>query len=80
VTEQLLTYGEAAAVLRCSPATVKRRVANGALAVFTDNGLRRIREDDLRRFVSERVEQRGAEDADACPAGCVLAPGARLWD
>jgi hypothetical protein len=61
-------------------ATIKRRVAAGALAVFRDNRLRRIREDDLRRFVSERVERRGAEDANACAAGRVLAPGARLWD
>jgi excisionase family DNA binding protein len=77
---RLLTYDEAADVLRCSQATVKRRVAEGALDAFADGRLRRIREDDLVRFVAERVVRRGGKPPKPGASGRALAPGARLWD
>jgi excisionase family DNA binding protein len=80
MSDRLLTFAEAAAEMGCSRATVKRRVAAGALAVFTDKRLRRIRESDLRRYIAERIDRRGAGATNACVSGRVLAPGARLWD
>ena len=76
---RLLTLAEAADALGCSVATVKRRIRSGSLPAFRDGRLVRIREDDLRRYVAERVA-RAAVAGSSLPAGVTLAPGARLWD
>jgi excisionase family DNA binding protein len=75
---RLLTQREAADELGCSVATVKRRIASGALPVFRDGRLVRVRGDDLTRYIAERVT-RGSSRAPVL-AGHVLAPGERLWD
>jgi excisionase family DNA binding protein len=77
---RLFTLAEAADELRCSLATVKRRVAAGELAVFHDGRLVRVREDDLQRYVAERVARRSSRAASVVVAGRTLARGARLWD
>jgi excisionase family DNA binding protein len=79
VIERLLTLGEAAQALGCSVATVKRRVRSGSLPAFRDGRLVRIREDDLRRYVCERVA-RATAAGPTVTAGSTLAPGKRLWD
>jgi excisionase family DNA binding protein len=79
----LLTYDEAAAELKCSRSTLKRRIAAGELPVFEDGGLRLIREADLRRYVLERTTRRvaGAAPRVAAAGGStVRPPGAKLWD
>lgn len=76
---RLLTLNEAAAELGCSVATIKRRVKAGALPVFTDGRLIRIRLDDLVRYIAERTATRTTSQRGA-PVGRVLAKGARLWD
>jgi excisionase family DNA binding protein len=80
VRERLLNYNEVAAVLGCSSATVKRRVATGSLPAFRDGRLRRIPEDALHRFILERVERHGPQRAGVAVATRILEPGARLWD
>ena len=75
---ELLTLRQAAQLLGCSIATVKRRIAAGSLPAFKDGGLVRVREDDLRRYVAERVARAAAGRPAA--TGSTLAPGARLWD
>jgi excisionase family DNA binding protein len=76
---ELLTLRQAAALLGCSTATVKRRISSGVLPAFRDGRLVRIREDDLRRYVAERVA-RMAGSQSAVSAGLALAPGTKLWD
>ena len=77
---RLLTLREVAVELRCSVATVKRRVRDGALPTYVDGRLVRVREDDLRRYVAERVCRRSRAGAPAVAAGRTLPKGARLWD
>jgi excisionase family DNA binding protein len=77
---RLLTQREVAEELRCSVATVKRRIRAGALPTYRDGHLVRIREDDLRRYVAERVSRRTATAEHAGVAGRSLPKGARLWD
>ena len=76
---ELLTLEEAAGRLGCSVSTVKRRVQDGALPAFIDGRLVRVREEDLRRFVLERVKRREARPVAAL-AGRALPSGGRLWD
>jgi len=78
VTE-LLKLEEAAGRLGCSVSTVKRRVHDGALPAFVDGRLVRVREEDLRRYVLERVKRREARPIGAL-AGRALPSGGRLWD
>lgn len=77
---RLLTLREAADELRCSVVTVKRRIHDGALPAYVDGGLVRVLEDDLRRYVAERVCRRSRANAPAVAAGRTLPRGARLWD
>jgi excisionase family DNA binding protein len=77
---QLLTLRDVAAELGCSVTTIKRRVREGALPVYVDGHLVRVREDDLRRYVAERVRRRARSSAPAVAAGRRLPKGARLWD
>jgi excisionase family DNA binding protein len=79
VSERLLSAAEVAELLGCSPTTVKRRLAEGALPVFRDARLVRVREGDLRRYIAERVQRR-APAAAAAQAGRELPAEARLWD
>lgn len=76
---RLLTLEEVAETLSCSVTTVKRRVSSGALPIFTDGGLVRVRDVDLRRYVGERIVRRAAGAAEA-PHGVRLRPGERLTD
>jgi excisionase family DNA binding protein len=80
VNERLLTLGEVASELRCSVATVKRRIRAGDLAAFTDGRLVRVREADLRRYIVERVARRLPRGRPMIGAGHDLPSGARLWD
>ena len=77
---RLLTLHETALELGCSLATVKRRVRDGELPTFADGRLVRVREDDLHRYVAERVARRTGTAPVAAAAGRTLAHGARLWD
>jgi excisionase family DNA binding protein len=76
-----MTIDETAAELKCSPSTVRRRIADGSLPAFTDGTrLVRVRETDLRRYITERVDRRRRATASVAPTGVRVAPGARLWD
>lgn len=76
---ELLTLAQVAERLGCSRATVRRRVGDGSLPTFRDGRIVRVREDDLRRFVVERVARTSSRSSSS-PAGVRLAAGARLWD
>jgi excisionase family DNA binding protein len=76
---RLLTLQDVAHELRCSVPTVKRRIRSGALPTYRDGRLVRVREDDLRRYVAERVCRR-SQTSDRAAAGRALGPGERLWD
>jgi excisionase family DNA binding protein len=78
---RLYTYGATAEELDCSVSTVRRRVRTGDLPVFADGGLRRIREDDLRRYIADHVRRRSMRPPTALAGpGRTLPRGARLWD
>lgn len=77
---RLLTLAEAADELRCSVATVRRRIQTGALPTYRDGRLVRIRDDDLRRYVVERVCRRVTAAELDRPGGRRLREGERLWD
>jgi excisionase family DNA binding protein len=77
VNERLLTLTETADLLGVSVATVKRRVRAGAVPVFRDGKIVRVRECDLRRYVTGRIETRRAPALLAI--GVDLHPGERLW-
>jgi len=77
----LLTYDEAAAELKCSRSTLKRRIAAGDLAVFEDGGLRLIREVELRRYVLERTKRRVSDRGRGVDVtGVEVAAGEKLWE
>lgn len=80
MARQLLTYSEAAGQLGCSVSTLRRRVGTGDLPAFVDGGLRRIRDDDLRRYIAERVRRCSSSQATIATPGRTLPKGARLWD
>jgi len=80
MTERLLTFEEAARELRCSLATVKRRVRAGELPVFRDGRIVRVRSTDLERFILERVRRTIVLSEDATFTGSPLPAGGRLWD
>ena len=77
---RLLTLNDVADELRCSKATVKRRVRTGLLPVVVDGGLVRVREEDLSRYVVERIERRFPDRSSSVPTGLSLPKGAKLWD
>lgn len=77
---RLLTFREVADQLGCSVSTVRRRICAGELLEFCDGGLHRVREDDLRRYVAERVCRRSPTAEHALAPGRALPKGARLWD
>src|SRR4051794_4911686 len=77
---RLLTLADVAGVLGCSLSTVRRRVREGALPRYADGRLVRVREDDLRRYVAERVCRRSSSTAPTLAPGRTLPKGARLWD
>ncbi len=77
---RLLTLNDVADELSCSVATVKRRVRTGLLPVVVDGGLRRVREDDLTRYLAERVVRRMPDRALAAATGRAVPKGGRLWD
>lgn len=80
MTTRLLKVTQAADVLGCSPRTLRRRIADGALPVFRDGGLIRVREVDLERYVAANVSSPALARAGARTSGVVLPGGARLWD
>ena len=55
MTGQLLTIQETAEMLRCSPRTVRRRIASGELPAFRDRALVRLRHDDVAGYIARRV-------------------------
>lgn len=59
MSEQLLPLAEAARLLACSERTIRRRIDCGALPVFRDGRILRIRERDLRAYIAARTS--GAE-------------------
>lgn len=75
---ELLTLPDVAARLSCSLATVKRRVRSGALPVYRDGRLVRVRELDLDRYIAEHVARRVPSSSRR--AGVTFALGERLWD
>ena len=75
----LLTLTEVADLLGCSVATVKRRLATGALPAFRDGRVIRVREDHLSRYIAERVQRQVGGEVPAT-RGRTLPPGTRLWD
>jgi excisionase family DNA binding protein len=80
LTARLLTLAEVADELGCSVPTVKRRVRAGALPIFRDGRLVRVREADLRRYVIERVDRRERRPVSVAAAGRAVPEGSRLWD
>ena len=50
---QLLTLTEACKVIGCSLKTLRRRIADGALAVIRDGRLIRIHPADLQRYIQQ---------------------------
>jgi excisionase family DNA binding protein len=77
---RLLVLEEVAGELGCSVATVRRRVRNGELPVYVDGRIVRVREDDLRRYIAERISRRVGAVTSAVPAGHTMPKGLRLWD
>ena len=77
---RLLTLNDVADELRCSKATVKRRVRTGLLPVVVDGALIRVREEDLSRYVAERIERRSPNRSPSAPTGLSLPKGTKLWD
>jgi len=76
----LLTVSEAAEALRLSERKVKRLVAAGAIASVTIDSARRIRLDDLRRYVDDLPGTGSFLDAVAykvAPASPSLGPAGR---
>jgi excisionase family DNA binding protein len=55
VNGRLLTLAETAIALGCSLDTVKRRVRSGAIPVFRDGRIVRVRESDLQSYVALHV-------------------------
>ena len=51
---RLLSLADTCAVLGCSMKTLRRRIAEGAIAVIRDGRLIRIHPDDLRRYIQQR--------------------------
>ena len=51
---RLLSLTDTCAVLGCSMKTLRRRIAEGAIAVIRDGRLIRIHPDDLRRYIQQR--------------------------
>jgi excisionase family DNA binding protein len=76
----VLTYAEAARELHCSISTLRRRIDGGALPAYVDGKLRGIREDDLHRYIAERVSRRSRSAAATIAPSRTLPKGARLWD
>jgi excisionase family DNA binding protein len=76
----LLTLEEVAGELRCSVPTVRRRIRAGALPTYRDGRLVRVREDDLRRYVAERVGRSSMAAAPAAPTGRTMRKGESLFD
>lgn len=58
----LMSVANAAAVLGCSPRTVRRRIAEGSLPAVTDHGRVVVRGDDLRKYIDD-LERVGAPPA-----------------
>lgn len=54
VTPQTLSYEDAAAFLRCSLSTVKRLISRGELHPVSVGGAKRLRVDDLNRYLDRR--------------------------
>jgi excisionase family DNA binding protein len=77
---RLLMLEEVADELGCSVATVKRRVRSGDLPVYVDGRIVRVREDDLRRYITERIRRRVDSATSWVAAGRPMAKGLRLWD
>jgi excisionase family DNA binding protein len=76
---RLLTLDEVATSLGCSLTSVKRRVATGALPVFRDGRLVRVREADLERYLAEHLV-RLQRIPTTTEAGRTAGPSERLWD
>jgi excisionase family DNA binding protein len=80
MSRMLLTLGEAAERLGCSTTTVRRRIREGALPVFRDGRLLRVRDGDLERYIAANVTRGTLGRAGVRAAGVVLPAHARLWD
>jgi excisionase family DNA binding protein len=81
VTARLLTIAEVAHTLGVSVSTVRRRVAEGELAVV-HIGPRalRVRDEDVRRFIAARVALSAKETRVSSSGRPHLKAGTRLWD
>lgn len=56
--ERLLTAKQVAYILSCSVRTVKRRIESGQLSgSFTDNGIHKIPESSVLKYVNKLKEQ-----------------------
>ncbi len=55
MSARLLTLEEAAGLLGCSPRTLRRRIAAGALPVFRDGALVRVPERALAAYVADHT-------------------------
>jgi excisionase family DNA binding protein len=51
---RLLTLDETRQILGCSMKTLRRRIADGAIATIRDGRLIRIHPDDLKRYIQQR--------------------------
>jgi excisionase family DNA binding protein len=51
---RLLSLSDTCAVLGCSIKTLRRRIADGAIAVIRDGRLIHIHPDDLLRYIQQR--------------------------
>ena len=51
---RLLSLADTCAVLGCSMKTLRRRIAEGEIAVIRDGRLIRIHPDDLDRYIQQR--------------------------
>lgn len=90
MTERLFTLDEVADILGVSIATVKRRIRSGALPVFRDGRIVRVRERDLRAYIASHVDSVGELAPPVRrPAGHIRRPRrhaasggrvVRLWD
>jgi excisionase family DNA binding protein len=77
--DRLLTMDEVAAIVGCSRATIKRRIASGCLPAFRDGRLVRVRPRDLDGFVSTHMDTRRGGGAIKGPASVTLPSGEKLW-
>ncbi len=81
MSRRLLTYADVAEQLGCSVRAIRRHVSDGTLPVIRiGHRTRRVRPDDLDRFLLERLDWRVTAGVPTRPTTVLLAPHERLWD